>query len=549
MTMTTVLRILAAGPQGGKGDQGVGGTGIPFLNSVAELRGVDKTTTNTAVTLGYYAKGDGGGNIFYYDSSDTTSLDNGGTIIVGTDGGRWKAFKSNEVTTAEFGMVGLDAVGDQVCMDALLASSAQIVHLMPGVHRAYLANGASNRTFICHPGAIIDGVVHLMIGTGPDNGGGPVVPCQHVTVIGNLVSTIRIGSYYAQWLHASAATFRITGISGAYYNQSNQSAPNIGPAGVHLYYGSQHMRIGEIVVEATNSPAGSGYGFAADISTHDDADHWVTDVSIGKMTINGCTESGMVLTKCVDLRIDECALNSYNGYGGITAVGADVHFGKLFVDGSSSTGAHQGIRVQGGKFTADELEVKNSGSYGLFAFGGAVIEIGKLTSTGHASYGVELRGTTGFIREIIANNNAGFGYDEIADSGPVASTMNIGRVQGTANTGGLVNVVSSVDSYIGEILATGHTAASNYTVVFNTTVRQTMGKIRVDGTSGSGSQGLRLLNNTDIDLGSVVVSNCTYAITESGDTGLTYSWIHRSGNGADGATLSAATGFYGARKV
>jgi len=57
--------------------------------TVAELRMVSKVN-KTASTAGYYNAGDGGNGEYWLDSSDTTSADNGFTVIVAADGGRWK---------------------------------------------------------------------------------------------------------------------------------------------------------------------------------------------------------------------------------------------------------------------------------------------------------------------------------------------------------------------------------------------------------------------------------------------------------------------------
>lgn len=72
-------------------------------SSIAELKGLNHTTYTRAFLTGYYAVGDGGGGEYWYDPSDTTSADNGGTIIVATDGARWKLTQTSTVTLAQFG--------------------------------------------------------------------------------------------------------------------------------------------------------------------------------------------------------------------------------------------------------------------------------------------------------------------------------------------------------------------------------------------------------------------------------------------------------------
>ncbi|OBU84585.1 hypothetical protein MY55_21405 [Chromobacterium subtsugae] len=60
---------------------------VPNLTAV---RALVKTGAPNAFVTGHDAQGDGGGGNYYLDPLDTTSADNNGTIIVATDGGRWK---------------------------------------------------------------------------------------------------------------------------------------------------------------------------------------------------------------------------------------------------------------------------------------------------------------------------------------------------------------------------------------------------------------------------------------------------------------------------
>lgn len=76
---------------------------VRAVDTVADLRNLVGTRNQRAQTLGYYAKGDAGGNFFYLDTADTTTADNGGTVIVGADGSRWKAFNKQVITTKQFG--------------------------------------------------------------------------------------------------------------------------------------------------------------------------------------------------------------------------------------------------------------------------------------------------------------------------------------------------------------------------------------------------------------------------------------------------------------
>lgn len=72
--------------------------------NVTALRAVNHVIVQTVSTAGYYAFNDGGGGVYKYDPTDTTSSDNGGTVIVANDGARWKLqIVNGEVSTAQFG--------------------------------------------------------------------------------------------------------------------------------------------------------------------------------------------------------------------------------------------------------------------------------------------------------------------------------------------------------------------------------------------------------------------------------------------------------------
>ena len=91
------------------GGGGGGGTApTTDVSNITALRALASSTTNTIRLMGYYAAGDGGGGLFRWDGSDTTSTDNGGTIITPTSGlstsGRWKRIYEGEVNARWFGM-------------------------------------------------------------------------------------------------------------------------------------------------------------------------------------------------------------------------------------------------------------------------------------------------------------------------------------------------------------------------------------------------------------------------------------------------------------
>lgn len=73
------------------------------VDSINALRSLSSVLYSRAFVTGYYAPHDGGGGAYQYDPSDTTSADNGGSIIVALDGARWKLQFVDEVNVAQFG--------------------------------------------------------------------------------------------------------------------------------------------------------------------------------------------------------------------------------------------------------------------------------------------------------------------------------------------------------------------------------------------------------------------------------------------------------------
>src|SRR5574341_231939 len=103
------------------------GRGVQVVDSIAALRGLLKTSASTrAFVTGYYAAGDGGGGPYRYDSSDTTSADNGGTIIVASDGGRWKLVYVGAINVRQFGAKGDDTTDDTTAFTSANAASLNL---------------------------------------------------------------------------------------------------------------------------------------------------------------------------------------------------------------------------------------------------------------------------------------------------------------------------------------------------------------------------------------------------------------------------------------
>lgn len=83
------------------------------FDTIAALRANTGTPALTQAWVGgYYTVADGGEGMFWYNSSDTTSLDNGGTIIVDASGNRWyREYVLGTIQCVWFGAKG-DGVTD-----------------------------------------------------------------------------------------------------------------------------------------------------------------------------------------------------------------------------------------------------------------------------------------------------------------------------------------------------------------------------------------------------------------------------------------------------
>lgn len=101
-----------------------GANAIPeTIASIAALRLLTATTVSTQVMLvANYVAGDGGG-VFRYDSTDTTTADNGGTVIVDAAGKRWKRqFDAGEAMTLEMFGGGPAVSSNTAAFDAWVAA-------------------------------------------------------------------------------------------------------------------------------------------------------------------------------------------------------------------------------------------------------------------------------------------------------------------------------------------------------------------------------------------------------------------------------------------
>jgi hypothetical protein len=94
-------------------------------------------------TEGYYTPGDMGNSKYYYNSTDTTSADNGSTIIVDSIGNRWYLEHTNSIRVEQFGAYGNLTDDDTASFNMLGSYFAQNPNSSGGkilINKQYLLN-------------------------------------------------------------------------------------------------------------------------------------------------------------------------------------------------------------------------------------------------------------------------------------------------------------------------------------------------------------------------------------------------------------------------
>lgn len=130
------------------------------LPTMASLRALTVLpSSHSALTLaGFYGAGDGGGGRFVYNASDTTTADDGGTIVVDAAGRRWYRLFDGPLNIRWFGMKpDLSADCKAQMLACVVAAAGRAIYVPVGEYRF-------------DSGVAYAGIVNI---TGDGNGCGP----------------------------------------------------------------------------------------------------------------------------------------------------------------------------------------------------------------------------------------------------------------------------------------------------------------------------------------------------------------------------------------
>ena len=205
------------------------GGAIAFSN-IAGLRAYTGTAPPVIYVAGYYTVADGGDGNFVYATGDTTSADNGGTIIVDAAGRRWYLETAGgPVSLRQFGAKG-DGVTDdtaaiQACINAAGTQGFGIRHPI-GVFVVSSTLSSTNQIswFGINPG-VGPGIVSAADAS--------VLLCANAFTAGDVIS---VTSYYGSIFR----DFQIAGALGLTYTNA---CPRTAGAGIHITGPTGHVNM------------------------------------------------------------------------------------------------------------------------------------------------------------------------------------------------------------------------------------------------------------------------------------------------------------------
>jgi hypothetical protein len=472
------------------------------LQSVSTIAGLQAYTLNTTASF------DGSTWIKKSGTGASNGGSYAGTIINVDASNYWERQLPNGICSIKFfGAVSDGVTWDQVAVDACFASDNLFISFPRGVTYANCNNTTSNRTIIFEGGAILDGTFHIAVGTGPEFSQ-PLNIVKNTKVIGTLAVTGRVGAYYCDELNID----KIIVLA----NDPKYIRQNIdGTRGVHIYFGTKNVNIGEIITEQTSA---SVYSVGIDINTINDMIHRPYNINIGTITSRNTNTAGVTFLNADYIKVGKIITDHNLGAGLEIDNCTNIKIGDVNIDGSIATTA---------------------GVVGCQILGSTNVIIDNFQQSKAKVHGLQIVSSSNvFFGNVIAKNNGGMGVH-------VLSKTQFGRVEVSTNVGEGLKIESHDGTNVNEVIASNNGASgilvdgANSTVIKTiTSQNQSVGngfglflnslsKFSNESITATGNiQGIRYINVVDTKFGGINLTSNTTAFATSGtNTGILYDYV------------------------
>lgn len=432
--------------------------------TIAALKAATVADSYTWVA-GYYSAGDGGGGLFRWDSSDTSSTDNGGTIITPTSGlsssGRWKRVYDGAVNARWFGVnpsqsdntaalqkavnwVGLASA--DIGPDSSVDSGATV--LIPagdypftfdqgtsglstitvnyhGVH--IRGEGKATRLYVNSHARPSQLAYFFTFDMGAANPGGEGGGVSDILFYGN--SMLKWCIYLGTWHNALFERITAWNVhSGVLDAECNNT----------IGYWGEHIVVRDIDLARRDTSTVSQYGVRFRTGTNTSSMTW-SDCYIEDCMFLACWDTGLVLDGCMRFRVRNI-ISSHNSSSTDS------------IDGGSKAGSLRAVRI------TNSIKKDATGGTGYHMVDGVYLESLQGSETaatnaavwidtpvaqadaGHTRYNVISnvsisQGSTCSLLRLLDDNNGGYTHHNVFNNNVVAATSEMVYVgSGVADT-------------------------------------------------------------------------------------------------------------------
>lgn len=498
-----------------------------IIDTVSQMKSSSLEIGVFVKTLGYTSPNDGGGANYLivsaqsFDGYGDHEISNGNIAVLQV---------INWVSAKQYGLKG-DRLTNDSAAQAAFSASSHLFHYFPsGIFQTSITNGTSNRTYFFETDCIIDGVVHIT-GTGSATSPpqGAVTWVDNVRMIGTVNCTVRFGTFYCRGLNVDKIT--ITNVSTSYINQTAAG----GSTGVHLYFGTKEMQVGEIICES----GALNYNLSVDQGPVKGADELTENIHIGRLIVNQTDVTAIITSETVNLKIDDIVIKNQGGanVAWISTNDKNLKVGNITHNGLGATSGQAGIYLS-------NTDAESSAEFGT-------IDVSNVPGIAFRTY------NTGKVKigTLIGKNNR--------EHARIQSHVTIDNVDGVDSLEIGVNFFDNfaVGSSIGRCELTGtvgtgiNVGSDNITIpyakcdgfVYGLHIPLNTGNFSNDYYEGANcSQGLRILSADEINMGVLNLHDNTNGITGSGLGQFGFDYVYYNNNTTNtNVVLELAAGFRG----